>query len=263
VTWRGGWTGATGYSTNDGVDYFGNAYVSTKTSNTNTPGTAGWAKISGVAGPTGAIGPLGPSGYSTNTGATGPTGAGLQVTWRGVWNGTRTYTVNEAVSYERLTYISTDTGNTGTPGLTGSWGQLSGPIGPTGVTGATGLGETGATGDTGLTGDTGPTGETGPTGAGLQVSWQGIWVGDTGYNTNDGVSYNNLLYINTVSGNTGTPGVTGTWGLLSGPTGPIGPDSYTPSIDGHWADPNPTTISEAIDRLAAAVYGLLSNTPIP
>jgi hypothetical protein len=287
VTWRGGWTGATGYSTNDGVDYFGNAYVSTKTSNTNTPGTAGWAKISGVAGPTGAIGPLGPSGYSTNTGATGPTGAGLQVTWRGGWTGIRTYTVNEGVSYQMLIYISTDTGNTGTPGDTGTnWGVISGEIGATGVTGATGpiglgdtgvtgpTGETGATGetgptglgDTGPTGDTGPIGETGPIGAGLQVNWQGIWTGDTGYNTNDAVSYNNLVYVNTVTGNTGTPGDTGTWGQLSGPTGPtgpIGPDSYTPANAGHWANPSPTTISQAIDRLAATVFVLGGNTPIP
>ena len=38
--------------------------------------------------------------------------------------------------------------------------------------------------------------------------------------------------------------------------------SYTPSTDAHWADPNPTTVKSALDRLAAAVYALQSNTEI-
>lgn len=38
--------------------------------------------------------------------------------------------------------------------------------------------------------------------------------------------------------------------------------SYTPSTDAHWADPNPSTVKSALDRLAAAVYALQSNTEI-
>lgn len=39
-------------------------------------------------------------------------------------------------------------------------------------------------------------------------------------------------------------------------------ESYTPSTAGDWADPQPTTQDEALDRLAAAVAGLLT-TPVP
>lgn len=38
--------------------------------------------------------------------------------------------------------------------------------------------------------------------------------------------------------------------------------SYTPAAGADWADPDPTTVKTALDRLAAAVAGLLT-TPIP
>jgi hypothetical protein len=47
----------------------------------------------------------------------------------------------------------------------------------------------------------------------------------------------------------------------TGATGTEGP--YTPSAPSLWVSPAPTTFSQAIDRLASAVYGLLSNTAIP
>ena len=39
----------------------------------------------------------------------------------------------------------------------------------------------------------------------------------------------------------------------TGATGPAGPDTYTPATSANWASPAPTTISAAIDRLAAAL----------
>jgi hypothetical protein len=63
------------------------------------------------------------------------------------------------------------------------------------------------------------------------------------------------------------------WGLISatnlnllpvavqGPPGPLGP--YTPSAPLQWQSPVPSTPQEALDRLAAAVYALRGNTPIP
>jgi hypothetical protein len=36
--------------------------------------------------------------------------------------------------------------------------------------------------------------------------------------------------------------------------------SYTPSTDAHWTDPNPTTVGDALDRLAAVVYALNGNS---
>lgn len=38
---------------------------------------------------------------------------------------------------------------------------------------------------------------------------------------------------------------------------------YTPADGAHWADPDPTTLVEAIDRLAAQVYTVHTSTPIP
>lgn len=37
---------------------------------------------------------------------------------------------------------------------------------------------------------------------------------------------------------------------------------YTPNTNAHWADPNPTTVGEALDRLAAAVYAVNDNSSI-
>lgn len=60
-----------------------------------------------------------------------------------------------------------------------------------------------------------------------------------------------------VTGGTGATGLTGADGLtgetgMTGPEGPEGPDAYTPGQPLDWQDPDPTTITEALDRLAAA-----------
>ncbi len=80
---------------------------------------------------------------------------------------------------------------------------------------------------TGPTGPPGPTGPTGPTGADSTV-----------------------------------PGPTGATGPV-GPTGPPGPSSYTPGEPNDWADPDPTTYQEAVDRLAAAVASGSIGVPVP
>lgn len=49
----------------------------------------------------------------------------------------------------------------------------------------------------------------------------------------------------------GTTGPTGP----TGATGPTGPDAYTPASGALWTNPDPTTLSGAIDRLAVAVAG--------
>ena len=38
--------------------------------------------------------------------------------------------------------------------------------------------------------------------------------------------------------------------------------SYTPVDSNHWADPDPTNINDALDRIAAAIYALNGNTGI-
>ncbi len=95
-----------------------------------------------------------------------------------------------------------------------------GPQGETGETGVTGAtdGGTGATGETGVTGLTGAAGATGETGS----------TGLTG------------------AGETGATGATGA----------TGDRSYTPGLTGNWEVIAPSTIEEALDRLAArAVSG--------
>jgi len=43
--------------------------------------------------------------------------------------------------------------------------------------------------------------------------------------------------------------------LVDGVAGKIvGTVSYSPSTDAHWTDPNPTTVADALNRLAAAIY---------
>ncbi|MGA2594228.1 MAG: carbohydrate-binding protein, partial [Bryobacteraceae bacterium] len=80
-------------------------------------GATGAQGPSGPAGPQGATGSMGPSGLAGPQGpqgATGPTGAaGPQgLSWQGVWNISKTYNLNDAVSYNGSSYISLTANNT-------------------------------------------------------------------------------------------------------------------------------------------------------
>ena len=127
LNWLGVWSAETPYNVNDGVNYFGIAYVSLKSNNQNNrPDTSSldpdpsWAVLAaqGLTGDTGPIGETGATGLqgvpgsdTGDTGDTGPTG---------------------------------ETGPTGDKGPRGDKGEGGGPQGDTG--------ETGATGDTGAPG---------------------------------------------------------------------------------------------------------------
>jgi hypothetical protein len=39
-------------------------------------------------------------------------------------------------------------------------------------------------------------------------------------------------------------------------------DEYTPAVDAHWANPNPTSVGEALDRLAAEIIAQTAATEI-
>ncbi len=110
-------------------------------------------------------------------------------TFKGNWDGAKTYNAKDIVFYQGSSWFSLagnnldhfpdispnywtllaqkgDTGATGATGLTGATGPrgLQGVPGATGATGPQGLkGDTGATGPTGLTGATGPQGPQGVT----------------------------------------------------------------------------------------------------
>jgi hypothetical protein len=161
---------------------------------------------------------------------------------------------NSHVHTTLLGNVKGATGDTGAKGDTGTAGDTgsNGAKGDTGTAGDTG--SNGAKGDTGTAGDTGSNGANGDTGT----------AGDTGANGDTGTAGDTGAKGDTGTiGDTGAKGDTGTAGDtgIAGDTGPAGPDAYTPANAAHW-DGVPTTISAALDRLAAAVAGLLT-TAIP
>ncbi|HEY5913101.1 MAG TPA: tail fiber domain-containing protein [Verrucomicrobiae bacterium] len=81
VNWRGTWTAAASYPTNDAVAYSGTSWLA-KQSNSNTPPVEGadWTTLAqkgdtGATGPQGAVGPQGPVGATGPQGSAGPVGA--------------------------------------------------------------------------------------------------------------------------------------------------------------------------------------------
>lgn len=48
----------------------------------------------------------------------------------------------------------------------------------------------------------------------------------------------------------------------AGPTGPTGPGPYTPTVPTYWAG-NPTSLTEAVERMASLLYTLNGGNPIP
>lgn len=128
----------------------------------------------------------------------------------------------------------TQTGATGATGPQGNKGNQ-GDLGPQGDTGP--IGPTGPTGATGATGDTGPKGDVGENG----LNWSGDWDSQTGYDVNDGVSYNGTSYISIQAGLNKIPSTeTAFWEVLAekgdqgiqgiqgiqGVTGPTGASAF-------------------------------------
>lgn len=74
-------------------------------------------------------------------------------------------------------------------------------------------------------------------------------------------SRSDIVRVNSGStGGTGRLEVTGSLGVTVGMTGSL---SYTPGDGTYWADPDPTNVKDALDRIASLLYTLNSNTPIP
>lgn len=165
------------------------------------------AVVPGEKGEQGAQGPQGPQGVPGPVGAEG-------LTWRGMWNTTTAYVLDDAVAYNGASYFcitpNTNTAPTEQPTDT-TWALLASQ-GATGPQGAQGIqGEKGDKGDQGIQGLTGPQGDAGPQGA----------KGDTG---NTGVTGSQGPI-----GNTGPQGVKGDTGDAGqqGPTGATGPTGST------------------------------------
>jgi len=123
----------------------------------------------------------------------------------------------------KFTLLEYGIDSTGATGATGS----------TGITGRAGLGIPGSTGFTGSTGSTGPVGPIGP---------KGPSGGQRG-----------------LPGPRGVPGPTGIKGDKGdqGPPGPPGSNNlYVPDNPNDWLNSNPTTVREAIDRIARKLASL-------
>ena len=150
--------------------------------------------------------------------------------YRGSYVSTKGYGVNDAVSYQGSTYLSTVANNLGNSpdGSPTVWSVFA-AAGLNGVAGAAGAagaqGQAGTQGATGGQGATGPSGAAGVNGvAGLR--YLGAYTSATNYGLNDGVVYGGATYISLAGGNRGNaPDLSASWwGLLAqvGAAGPAG-----------------------------------------
>lgn len=98
--WRGEYNGSTQYYVGDFVSYQGSTYTCIQNSLGNDPTNTSYWKLVAQKGDKGDTGPQGPQGPQ------GPAGAdGLDITWRGEYNNSTSYNVNDAVSYNGSSYI--------------------------------------------------------------------------------------------------------------------------------------------------------------
>ncbi|MEN6367702.1 MAG: hypothetical protein ABFC88_12900 [Thermoguttaceae bacterium] len=181
----------------------------------------------------------GPPGVRGTQGIQGEVGPGV-INWRGNWNGTAAYALNDAVAHGGSSYICT-TPNTGSEPPSANWAVLASK-GDRGEKGDTGVGEKGQKGDTGergIQGIQGPQGVgiAGPQGRdgqrGLQgepgkdgapgLVWRGEWNATTLYVATDVVQHDGSAYV-CVSSNLNAAPPVAAWALLAakGDQGPPG-----------------------------------------
>lgn len=184
-------------------------------------GDAGVAGLQGPAGPQGIQGLVGPMGPVGPPGASG--GAGLA--FRGAWDAAVSYELNDLVTYQGSTYLSTVAINVGkTPGVNSLfWAVLAqggvGLVGPAGPAGPQGL--------QGPAGVAGADGAPGPAGA-VGVNFRGAWSLATGYQANDAVTFDGATYLALTGSSGAEPDASpAQWAVLAakgtaGPTGPAG-----------------------------------------
>ena len=139
---------------------------------TGANGDPGAQGPSGATGPVGPTGPTGAAGAAGGAGPKGENGAGL--VWRGQYQSSQAYAVNDAVQSQGSAYVATaalapilcggSCVDSNAPGLNSAW-QL--------------VAMAGARGDTGAVGPTGDTGPQGPPGPATGLS--GYEIVDTGF----------------------------------------------------------------------------------
>jgi hypothetical protein len=195
-------------------------------------GAQGPQGVQGPAGPQGIQGPKGDTGVAGPIGPVGPAGNGSGLGYRGAYDSTVNYTVNDMVVFQGSSYISLIAGNVGTtPGLSPQqWGLVAqAGVGTTGAAGATGPqgppGLTGPQGPAGATGATGATGAAGTPGTPGLV-YQGAFSSVENYALGDVVLWQGASYTSLAENNHGnTPEASPSWWgplTLQGPAGVAG-----------------------------------------
>ena len=218
-------------------------------------GTQGLKGDQGVQGPQGETGPTGPqgaTGLKGDIGATGNPGAdGLGFTFKGEWNASDSYVLNDVVSYQGTSFAALMAIASPTPPdqSPASWGLIAkkgdtgaagaqGPIGPVGP-----QGPVGGAGPQGLQGVPGTNGTNGANGTGVTVVGEpaGVHCANGGSAVTDGTGH--VSYVCD-----GAPGPKG----ATGPQGPAGPPANSGRVY-RW------NVFNTYDNIAAGF--LLGNNP--
>ena len=222
---------------------------------TGAQGLQGLKGDQGVQGPQGETGPTGPqgaTGLKGDIGATGNPGAdGLGFTFKGEWNASDSYVLNDVVSYQGTSFAALMAIASPTPPdqSPASWGLIAkkgdtgaagaqGPIGPVGP-----QGPVGGAGPQGLQGVPGTNGTNGANGTGVTVVGEpaGVHCANGGSAVTDGTGH--VSYVCD-----GAPGPKG----ATGPQGPAGPPANSGRVY-RW------NVFNTYDNIAAGF--LLGNNP--
>lgn len=254
----------------DAAGYGGSSYIAVAASNGRQPdlspmywallaqsgatGATGPAGVQGAVGPTGvgAQGPTGaqgqtgvsggtgPAGVAGSTGLTGPMGAAgpagvagiAGMAYQGSYLATKSYGLNDAVSYQGSTYLSTVANHVGnSPDGSPAFWSVFAAAGLNGIAGAAGA--AGTQGPPGIQGSAGSQGATGLSGAaGLNgaagLHYTGAFSSATNYALNDGVAYGGSTYVSLAGGNRGNaPDLSPSWWGLLAQAGSAGPGGTT------------------------------------
>jgi hypothetical protein len=235
INWTGEWSSSTSYNENDGVSYNGSSFVALQSSTNVDPSNASHWQLVAAQGIQGIQG----------EGIQGAQGSSAVINWTGEWSGSTTYYENDGVSYNGTSYVALQYSYSYFPDSNPSYWQI---IASQGVQGAQGESIQGIQGTDGSSGAQGTDGSQGAQGSSAAINWTGEYNAYTGYNENDGVSYNGNSYValqysyNTDPTNTGywqliaAQGIQGVQGLqgegIQGTQGPAGTDAYMQGTQG-------------------------------
>jgi hypothetical protein len=119
-TWRGTWTASTAYYPYDTVAFGGSSYVCIGANTNSAPPSSYWNLMA-------------------EEGAAGAPGEpGTSAAWRGAWNATTTYNIDDGVSYQGSSYVAIATNTNVPPPDPTHWQMIAqegatGPAGPAGT----------------------------------------------------------------------------------------------------------------------------------